>query len=220
MPYIQGPNKKVSFLIITGGVGVGKSTLIHRLETLYQNKIGIVKEFIDFSPTKGKAYLEDFLRGKMNCFEFQCFVLDCYNQQLKVLCSTKSIVVLERGPFDSVGVFTKQSLVDGGITQDGYDRLMQKVRELETQYGIPSSSHLKIERKDMATLDEESVFNSIKNNIFKTVENSSDLLVYLYSSNPQKQLQNIAKRGRPEERNYNIDYMLKINQAYADLFSA
>nr|BAN41968.1 hypothetical protein [Entamoeba invadens] len=211
--------KKTSFLIITGGEGVGKSTLITRLQKIYGEQIGVIKEFIDYSPEKGKAYLEDFLHCRMNCFEFQSFILDCYNAQLKDFCGTKRVVVMERGPFDSVGVFTRQSLNDGGISQEGYDRLIQRVRELEVQYGIPSSSHLKIEVRDMATLSAQNVFDSLKGLIFKTVETRGDLLMYLYSSNPQKQLQNIAKRGRPEERNYNVDYMLKINQAYADLFA-
>ncbi|ELP86711.1 hypothetical protein EIN_306170 [Entamoeba invadens IP1] len=160
----------------------------------------MVKEFIDYSPVKGKAYLEG-------------------EPEREAFANTKSIVVMERGPFDSVGIFTRQSLREGRITQEGYDLLMQKVREMELQYGIPSSTNLHIEQRDMALMSAQNVYDSLKASIYKTVENKGDLLIYLYSSNPQKQLQNIEKRGREGEKNYNVDYLLKINQAYSDLFA-
>ncbi|EDS88653.1 hypothetical protein CL6EHI_106800 [Entamoeba histolytica] len=88
--------KYQQFIVITGGVGVGKSTLIHNLKRSLPKKERIfIKEYIDFKPSTGKKMLEETLKGKGSMYELQLFIIDCFKEQLERAKQMK-YVIMER----------------------------------------------------------------------------------------------------------------------------
>ena len=70
----------------------------------------------------------------------------------------------------------------------------------------------------MRTISNET-FHHVKNIIDSQHEKKQHSCFLLYCSDPHRQKENIENRGRPEERNYDINYMININQKYEDIFS-
>ena len=82
------------FIIITGGVGVGKSTLVENLKKYLPPEDSLfVKEYIDLRPEQGKKLLEGILKGTGSMYELQLFIVDCFREQLKQASGKKYIIM-------------------------------------------------------------------------------------------------------------------------------
>lgn len=97
-------------IIISGAVGVGKSTLINELVKKFKSKINIVKEFA--VTDKGHIELIDRLNGKMSVLDFQKHVIDYYVNNI----STTELNIIERSADDCYFCFGKIAYENGEMT--------------------------------------------------------------------------------------------------------
>ncbi|BFU18626.1 hypothetical protein EHI8A_098040 [Entamoeba histolytica HM-1:IMSS-B] len=211
--------KYQQFIVITGGVGVGKSTLIHNLKRSLPKKERIfIKEYIDFKPSTGKKMLEETLKGKGSMYELQLFIIDCFKEQLERAKQMK-YVIMERSPIDSIFIFSNEAYFQGRMTTEEYNDLKVRVDDLYTTYGIPRFNEMIINRIDSCKYTINGIFEYVKYQSQEYWKQSKSALFLLYCSDPLKQKENIEKRGRPEEKDYDINYMIRINNEYSKLFA-
>ncbi|GAB1219139.1 hypothetical protein ENUP19_0014G0031 [Entamoeba nuttalli] len=211
--------KYQQFIMITGGVGVGKSTLIHGLKKSLPKKERIfIKECIDFKPNIGKKMLEETLKGKGSIYQFQLFIIDCYREQLEKAKDMK-YVIMERSPADSINIFATESYLQGKITEEEFNDLKIKTEELYQSYNIPKYHECIFTKIDSCKYSIDGVFQIVKQQTLQCWKRSESALFLLFCSDPLMQKENIEKRGRPEEKDYDINYMIRINNEYEKLFA-
>ena len=202
------------FIIITGGVGVGKSTLISNLEKSIEKSERIfIKESIDYKPTEGKKMLEETLKGKGSIYDFQCFILKCFIEQFEN-SKGKKYILMERSPEDSLSIFCNESLKNGSLNLEEFEDLKRQTDDLYVKYGIPQYSNCVIYKIDTCQYSIKGVYEIVQQKIEECFINQKSCLFWLFCSDYKKQKENIEKRGRPEEKNYDIDYMIRINKEY------
>ena len=207
------------FIVITGGVGVGKSTLISNLKNnIPEDDLIFIKEYIDHKPEQGKKMLEETLKGRGSMYDLQLFILDCFNEQLQK-AQNKKYVIFERSPYDSIFIFSTEAYHNGRMSEKEYFSLHEKVDSLYTKYHIPKFDQCAFWKVDSCQFGIQPLFNHVKGKIeeFRKIHKSACFL--LYCSDPVKQKDNIERRGRPEEKDYDINYMMRINNEYEKMFS-
>ena len=207
------------YIFITGGVGVGKSTLIsHLKQCIPKDQRCIIQEYIDFEPELGKRMLEQMLQENGNVYAFQLFILDCFERQLQHV-GEKKYVIFERSPCDSIMIFSTEAYHQGRISEEQFEQLKKAVDSLVEKYHIPTFEQCSFTRVDTCQFNSNETFHHVKNIIDSQHEKKQHSCFLLYCSDPHRQKENIENRGRPEERNYDINYMININQKYEDIFS-
>ena len=206
------------FIVITGGVGVGKSTLIGNLEkSLPKDERIFIKEYIDYKPEQGKKMLEETLQGRGSMYDLQIFILGCFRDQLENAMD-KKYVIFERSPYDSIFIFSTDAYLNGRMSKEEYFSLHDKVDALYTKFHIPKFEQCAFCKVDSCNYGIAELHQHVRGKIeeFRKEEKSACFL--LYCSDPHKQKDNIEKRGRPEEKDYDINYMIRINTEYEKMF--
>ena len=207
------------YIIATGGVGVGKSTLIQNfIKTLHKDEYIFIQEYVDYNPIKAKKELEETLKGNGSVFLFQKNIIECYKQQLKK-SKNRKYVIMERSPADSINIFAAASYRNGKMTKIEFDELLNDVEKLCDEFNIPRLNECYFRKIDSCQYSISEVFNIVKNDIEINKEKNKSCLFLLYCSDPLKQKNNIEKRGRPEEKDYDIGYMIRVNNEYHALFA-
>ena len=207
------------YIFITGGVGVGKSTLITNLkQSIPKEERIVIKEYIDFEPELGKKMLEETLQQKGNIYDFQLFILDFFDRQLQKI-GNKKYIIFERSPYDSVIIFSTEAYLQGRMSKEQLDQLKQHVENICKKYHIPPFEECIFNRIDSCQYDVQHLYHHVKCLVDESRKKELNVCFFLYCSDPYKQKENIEKRGRPEERNYDMNYMININQKYESIFS-
>ena len=95
-------------IVISGNIGVGKTTLAQKLSKKYDWKI--LLEEVDNNP-----YLEDFYKSmKSWSFHLQIFFLNSRFKQIKKISKSSGIIIQDRSIYEDYEVFTK-NLFDSNI---------------------------------------------------------------------------------------------------------
>lgn len=142
-------------LIVTGSIGVGKSTVLELLKYVLQEGITNLKVYPEFISTPIGDQLFKELNHSVSPFTLQSYILDCWKYLLiqNEYTNSNSFNLFERLPYDSVYCFAKQSLPDSK-----YKILKLDYEKLKKDTGI-------IEYKDCEGKDS----NIINNNSIETV---------------------------------------------------
>ena len=117
---------KLKHLVISGNIGVGKTTLAEKLAKKYNWKI--LLEEVDNNP-----YLDDFYKSMKNwSFHLQIFFLNSRFKQIQNISKTNSTIIQDRSIYEDYEVFTK-NLFDSGILLkrefENYKRLYDTILE-------------------------------------------------------------------------------------------
>ena len=117
---------KLKHLVISGNIGVGKTTLAEKLAKKYNWKI--LLEEVDNNP-----YLDDFYKSmKSWSFHLQIFFLNSRFKQIQNISKTNDTIIQDRSIYEDYEVFTK-NLFDSGILLkrefENYKRLYDTILE-------------------------------------------------------------------------------------------
>lgn len=117
---------KLKHLVISGNIGVGKTTLAEKLSKKYNWKI--LLEEVDNNP-----YLDDFYKSMKNwSFHLQIFFLNSRFKQIQNISKTNDTIIQDRSIYEDYEVFTK-NLFDSGILLkrefENYKRLYDTILE-------------------------------------------------------------------------------------------
>ena len=117
---------KLKHLVISGNIGVGKTTLAEKLAKKYNWKI--LLEEVDNNP-----YLDDFYKSMINwSFHLQIFFLNSRFKQIQNISKTNDTIIQDRSIYEDYEVFTK-NLFDSGILLkrefENYKRLYDTILE-------------------------------------------------------------------------------------------
>lgn len=192
-------------IFIGGSVGVGKTTALNNLAINLSEKgsIFFIKEYIDFKPFEGRTKLEQFNRGRLQCYEFQQFILGCFQEQINSLdYAVSSICIWERHPAEAL-MFMKQSVESGKTEKRDLQLFKKDLKAFFKRNNIPPlDHHLSVFRIDTYLKDEELIMMIIKASVAKIFLENKDIgyFFYLYCSNTEEQTRRIHKRGREIEK--------------------
>ena len=117
---------KLKHIVISGNIGVGKTTLAEKLAKKYNWKI--LLEEVDNNP-----YLDDFYKSMKNwSFHLQIFFLNSRFKQIQNISKTNDTIIQDRSIYEDYEVFTK-NLFDSGILLkrefENYKRLYDTILE-------------------------------------------------------------------------------------------
>lgn len=153
-------------LVITGNIGVGKSTCCQLLTLLLKDKLQIntYPEYIRMEKC-GEEMLKLRADKKISVETFQHFILDFWYLILHDRdYNSKHLSIYERLPEDSLYCFAKQSYECGDIQPDGWKRLVNRYEEIKTDFNI-------FEKKDcvVVRISNESSLDKTLHSIMMTV---------------------------------------------------
>lgn len=226
--------KRCNKLVITGGVGVGKTTTINILcSMLKSNNIKYVKipEFID-GDVNGQQMLNDFLTGVIDVFTFQYYVLLYYDRYLSnlVIDDTDTLLIFERLPDDSVTCFSNRANKEGKITNEQLFNLYKYSMEINDKYNLPTyfnkiCNEHNIQHSYIHLLIKTDDKNKVANQIYDEVTSSKALkhktnlfIIGLYNT-PEECYKRINKRGiQCEIDAYTIKTVEEFNKHYTNLY--
>ena len=211
-------------LIITGGVGVGKTTTINSVCQALTNKgvkYIVVPEYID-GDENGNNMLDKFINHDITAFEFQYYILQYFDDYLsKLKIAGDEILIFERLPDDSVTCFANINVKNKLISEEEFKVLYTTCVNLDKKYNLPSyftnfSNNDLLFCKTFRTGDN---VNEIISRLNYSIKNNKNLLVGLYNSNDECLLR-IRQRNRPSEvKSYTIDVVNRFNTHYEIIYN-
>tara|TARA_B110000116_G_C16745607_1_gene540761 strand:+ start:532 stop:1158 length:627 start_codon:yes stop_codon:yes gene_type:complete len=142
---------KLKHIVISGNIGVGKTTLAQKLSNKYDWKI--LLEEVDNNP-----YLEDFYKSmKSWSFHLQIFFLNSRFKQIKKISSSNGIIIQDRSIYEDYEVFTKNL----------YDSKILLKREFENYKRLYKTILDYVKEPDLLIYIRNNNINNIVNNIKK-----------------------------------------------------
>ena len=116
--------KKIKHIVISGNIGVGKTTLSEKISKKFNWDLQLEE-------VKDNPYLEDFYKSMSNwSFHLQIFFLNSRFNQIQKISESKKIVIQDRSIYEDYEVFTK-TLYDSGVLMErefnNYKRLYNTI---------------------------------------------------------------------------------------------
>lgn len=146
-------NLSILNIVVTGAIGVGKSTVINylkqSLDKTHNIHCSIVNEYIVEKYNNipiGETMLNMFMQNKLSSFTFQNYIIDWWDKQYKWLDSIYNTVlvnqpeydlsvrIFERLPYDNINCFAKYALLTNNLTQQEFDSLTNRCQNVLGQY--------------------------------------------------------------------------------------
>jgi len=111
-------------IVISGNIGCGKTTQIHRLQHFFNNfseKIEVIPEAVQEWIDEG--WLEKFYQNqKKYALSFQYRVL---SSQINVPDNLEKLIVIERSPYTTEQIFSKQLTEEGMISPEAFQGIIK-----------------------------------------------------------------------------------------------
>lgn len=224
-------------LILVGPVGVGKSTVCMLLYYLidkvwqedYNTDVYCYPEFLQINYDKGHQMLKDHLEGRRSSFEFQRYILECW----ETLMSTQPLApspptsrrfnIYERCCDDSVICFANlwHQLSPDTLNADELRQLFDISQDLDRRHNIPTyfaedgvsikkvpSGHIATILLDIIAIIRADFEDSNNTTTFVALEASVGVLV-----------NRITKRSRPGEHAYDNETISAFHRHYGFLYN-
>lgn len=225
---IESSNGKRYNLVITGSIGVGKSTISQILSIILKKcceYIDIYPEYISIKHKNrpiGNDIFDMFMDKQITSSTFQNFVIDIWKTMFEkndynTIKDKLRINIFERLPHDAVFCFTKEQ-VGKTMSQEEYATILTKYQDLIESLDIPTYDDCYL--KNIS--NDSKIYNTIIE-ILKIIyhdiitEPNITRVIGLTVSN-EKYKQRIKQRGRESEENYDIKTLDYYNRYYEKLF--
>lgn len=208
-------------LVITGPIGVGKSTLCQIIKMLfekYEFSVNPICEYIDYDKN-GTLMLEKYLSGEISNPTFQNFIIDVY--KLQCINGKKSqITISERPVEDSIACFANiSSKIQDDFTDLQLLALNDRCNKIINKYQIPSYSDPDTKFTTFMSNDLEISLLTILNNICKDFQLGITKRIIGLDINLEKCKERIYKRGRECEKVYSDEYLQQIIVFYRNIYN-
>lgn len=182
------------FIIIEGGIGVGKSTLLSKLKKIYNNAT-FLGEYIE--EPRGQVMFELFREGKYTTEEFQNYILKYWKRSLAYY--DKGTYFLERGPLAGLAFVDAHTMKgfkefesDVLTFMDNIDMNKFKFIEVKARLGIETYTN---------------IINNIKGN-----------LVLFLAGTPEELMQGVKERKRDGEEDYTKEFLVSNQNSLYNLY--
>lgn len=201
-------------LVITGPIASGKSTLLSMLLKLFSDfKVETFKEFINTDKEIGHIMLSRFINNKISDCTFQNYIMDEYNNNN--ISDEYNICLFEKIPDDSIFCFSKFAYLNGNLTFNEYDSLVQKLAKTRCKFNLPVYSKIIVLTEDQ-TIKEKLL--SILEQIYYDINHNIMERIFGLQISLEKEKEYIKKRNRNAEENYSDEYLLRIINYYNNLY--
>ena len=116
--------KKINHIVISGNIGVGKTTLSEKISKKFNWELQLEE-------VKDNPYLDDFYKSMKDwSFHLQIFFLNSRFNQIQKISESNNIVIQDRSIYEDYEVFTK-TLYDSGVLMErefnNYKRLYNTI---------------------------------------------------------------------------------------------
>ena len=226
--YDKLPNTKITNynLIITGSVGVGKSTISQLIYEIMQKKYDNVKIYPEYIKQQynginiGELMLNTKCDDIISVETFQHYVLDDWNYKLKTNEFNKkdSINIMERLPEDAINCFTKEAYNNKELTTLAWNNINHKYNVMKDLYNFPSSKQCEfmlITNNGSLVNTTQKIIDVISDDLTKKVTNRLFGLIIDNDS----YIKRIYKRGRQSEIKSNLKIFEHYNNYYTLLYN-
>ena len=217
--------KKCKKIVITGGVGVGKTTSINRLAEILTSEnipFKVVPEYLQ-GDIHGIEMLNGFLNKTIPSFDFQYYILNFYDRFLENLeVVPETILIFERIPDDSITCFANKWNKSGQITNTELIELYNYSAEIATKYNLPSYFTINSNNENSFSIvksdNTETIVSQVFHDIIKN-GNKNISLICLYNT-PEECFRRIHKRGITSEiEHYTLEDVQTFNKHYTQLYA-
>ena len=207
------------FIFVSGTIGAGKSSLIDKLDSLYQNQCYIVKEYIDYDEF-GDMKLNELIKGCQNAFDFQKYVVDCYIKQFVAADkffenkSGQKIIICERHPIETLlfGSFK--------LNQKEMEYLHDYIKTMCEKLRIPLPKDCKMIEISNNQYESNCSLDNIADRVMVQKGKTKNLFCHL-TVDDKVQISRLIKRDRPSDRSYliepNMEYLRRVNIHYQNM---
>ncbi|MEC7245244.1 MAG: deoxynucleoside kinase [Bacteroidota bacterium] len=116
--------KKINHIVISGNIGVGKTTLSEKISKKFNWELQLEE-------VKDNPYLDDFYKSMKDwSFHLQIFFLNSRFNQIQKISESNNVVIQDRSIYEDYEVFTK-TLHDSGVLMErefnNYKRLYNTI---------------------------------------------------------------------------------------------
>lgn len=203
-------------LVITGGIGSGKTTMIRELSlhlsSISDYSLNILPEYIDGpDATLGKMMLNGYLSNPQTVedISFQNYIIRYYELRYQEIAdkmkNTENVInIMERTPSDSLLIFANIAHDNGRLSDSAYKKLFERVMNLDRAFNMPNFiiHNYEFTHLDLSSISIDIILQIIQKDI--TAGISMNRIIYL--DIPYEICYRRMKiRGRPEETTYTED---------------
>lgn len=182
------------FIIIEGGIGVGKSTLIKKLKKIYNN-VSFLGEYIE--EPRGQVMFELFREGKYTTEEFQNYILNYWKRSLAYY--EEGTYILERGPLAGL------AFVDDH-TMKGFKEFETDVLTFMDNVGMNNFKFIEVKAR-LGIETYTTIINNFKGN-----------LVLFIAGTGEELIQGVKERKRDGEEGYTKDFLISNQNSLYNLY--
>ena len=185
---------KCMYIVITGNIASGKSTIVNYIHKKYGYTI--IPEFT--CTPRGKQLLQSYLNKSITPIQFQCDILDIYNEMYNNISSTN--VVFERLPEEGIEIFSYAN----NISEDDINILREhnNITICSKQFKV---YRVKSDSTCIMKIDE--IIQSNTNNVLILLYNDTNTL-----------LDRIKQRGVEGENTYTYNYINTLSKLYDEYY--
>ena len=205
------------YVFFSGAIGVGKSTLMNSMKLfLNRKKFIFIKEYIDYQKNIGELLLGKLKEGKITDWDFQNYILDCYEAQLNKI-TNEDVVLMERHPMEALEVFIRR----------GYNRMPptyekeieERILRVMEKFCIPDLRDCAMERYNTSLFTLKSIVDDFNSKIISNYKNDNKhATVCFLEAEVEDMVKRVVLRGRPSEQKLQGGDLLFIKQGYESFF--
>ena len=190
------------YIFISGTIGAGKSTIVEKIKERFANaSISVIKEYIDYDP-EGDKMLNEYLSGKMTCFDFQVYMLQQYEKQING--AEGKVLLFERHPLEGL-LFASVKL-----SEDELHKLYNVMMQFIVAAKIPAPWKCSVKEYDGED-------NYLLEKICHDIQYGTKTICHIAVSE-QEQVLRLLRRNRQSDIDYlseqGMKYLRHINELY------